>query len=231
MILGGAAFLQGFSGFGINLFAVPLLSQVWDMHTVVPLCILIATTCAAILLTMNRRMVNVRAMIPMICAAAVGSPIGVIVLSSMDATWALRVLGVVIIASAAAQALVKEALFGEPTHAKGISMGLAGGIMGGAFGTAGPPIAMYIHLTHEPKLARSALYLIFTTTGCVSLSGHIIAGHVSGPLVLKGLMLLPAVVLGSWLGDAAAAKCRPGPFRYIILALLAALGVMMLFRH
>lgn len=226
-----AAFLQGFSGFGINLFAVPLLAGIWDMHTVVPLCILIGTLCAALLLFLNRHMIDYKAMLPLIVATGLGSPVGVIVLSSMNGVWALRVLAVVIIASAAAQAVAKDALFGRPTPVKGASMGFAGGVLGGAFGTAGPPIALYMHLTHEPKVARSALYLIFTTTGCISLTGHIIAGHTSPQLFATGLVLLPAVFAGSWVGDATAARCNAGLFRYIILVLLAILGAMLLFRH
>jgi len=163
-----AAFLQGFAGFGLNLFAVGLLSLLADVHSVVPMCVFVSGCTTWFLLWWNRRLVRLRPVAPMLAAAVIGIPPGVLVLSHLNAKVAVHALGAVLIVMAIAQSLSSRSIIGDRKLWKGGIAGFLGGVLGGAFGTAGPPIAAYLHLTSEPLVARTSLFLVFAITSVVN---------------------------------------------------------------
>ena len=230
-ILAFSAFLQGFSGFGMALFAVPMMSAFGDLHTIVPLCLFASAFSTWLLLFLNHRAVHIRPLLPMVIAGAAGVPFGVYLIAHAPLSWTMRLLGMVILIVVAAQTLAKRNLIGSPTTAKSVIAGFLSGILGGAFGTSGPPLVVYLHMTRDPKLARSALYFAFTVIGIISLAGHYRIGSFTHQVILSGLIIMPAGMVGGKTGDWAAKRCAPEPFKKAVMALLVLLGVSLLFRH
>lgn len=72
-----AGFTQGLSGFGSILLALPLLTIMLDIKTVVPLAALDAFLVAIILLFELRRHLDWKKILPLVAGSFPGIPIGV----------------------------------------------------------------------------------------------------------------------------------------------------------
>src|SRR5437867_3162069 len=86
-----AAAVQGVTGFGFALVAMPLLQLVIDPHAAVVGCGLAALPLMVGVAVRERRHVRWTAITPLLVAAAVGLPFGLLLLRGLDATG-LRLL-------------------------------------------------------------------------------------------------------------------------------------------
>ena len=96
-----SALLQTTSGFGFALMAMPLISLVVGVKPAAPLVALTGFTLYAVNLVRYRRGFNLREVAPLAVAAALGVPIGVWALSSLNERLIEVVLGVILIGYAA----------------------------------------------------------------------------------------------------------------------------------
>ena len=75
----------------------------------------------------------------------------------------------------------------------------------GLFGTGGPPLIIYYHLAGLSKSAfRGNLMAIFLLQTCLRVPAYAVGGLLTAPRLWSGLMLMPAALLGTWAGPAAA---------------------------
>jgi len=91
-----AAFTQSLSGFGLALVSMALLPSVIGLNMATPLVALVAVAIESVLLLRYREALDVRAIWRVVLAAVIGTPLGVLFLSRVDETLALRILGFVI---------------------------------------------------------------------------------------------------------------------------------------
>lgn len=142
----------------------------------------------------------------------------------------LRLLLGLVIIGAAIQ--LSRRPHGVALRSPGVSFSLAGfggGLMGGLFATAGPPVIwqMYRQPISLPAL-RVTLVAFFLTTQMLRLGLVAGNGAMSRDILVTALGAAPAVVLGTWLARHFPPPLSALAIRRGALALLAASGLAML---
>jgi uncharacterized protein len=163
---------------------------------------------------------------------AMGVPLGTAALEWIDPPLALTMLGIFLVA-------VGLVFLFLPARGQGISWpvwagplaGLVGGMLGGMFGTGGPPIIIYFHLSRLHKSTfRGQLMVVLGTITLVRLPSYALAGLFTTARLWSGLLVIPWVVVGAYAGYRLHLELKEETFRKVVSVLLAAMGVMLLLR-
>jgi uncharacterized membrane protein YfcA len=148
-----------------------------------------------------------RGLTPIIVGLLVGIPFGIFVLVTWPQDLLLRVLGAVLVASAARAATSDGRAdardMGETRRLIGTAsaglVGLTTGALAGAFNTGGPPIIAYLYCRPGTKEERTAaLQAIFAISALVRIAIMAAppAGLYTRPVLLAVLVCLPSALLG-----------------------------------
>jgi uncharacterized membrane protein YfcA len=225
-LAGGLA--RGFSGFGAALIFVPLASVGLGPRAAAPL-MLVLEAVAVLALTpgawklADRRQVGILA-----AGAAVGTPLGALVLASADPLalrWAVALLILALLGL-----LVSGWRFrGRPTTPATLGVGLAGGVLGGVAMVSGPPVMAY--LLGQPGTARQvrASFGLYLAAGAVFAGiAYAAAGLLTPALLAPFLVAAPAYGAGIWAGTHMFGLASERAFRlacHAMIALAALLGL------
>jgi uncharacterized membrane protein YfcA len=220
-----ATFVQAGAGFGMALFAMPFLVLLIGVRTATPMMSILSITSSIILLTYYRTAFNFRAVMPLIIGALIGVPLGVYVLKTVDPTIVTPLLGVILIAYAI-YALVGFTLPQLNHKAWGYLSGFAGGLLGGAYATNGPPVIIYGNCRRwDRDQFKSNLQGFFLFAGALSVVSHAVAGNYT-PKVWQNLWVaLPAALIGLALGVSMDRFINQDRFRQLVQVLLIFLGI------
>jgi len=228
LLVGGVVFLavltQSLSGFGVALVAMALLPVLIGILEATPLVALVGLALEIVLVIRYRKHLNFRAVWKIALAAVVGTPLGVLFLTGVDERLALAVLGV-IISSYALYALLGFQLprLDQPIWA--YVVGLFGGILGGAYNTAGPPVIVYADCRRwQPGEFKGNLQAFFIIVSVAVVISHALDGNFT-PRVWQlfwssSLFLVAGIVAGLSLES----RVNPAVFRRVVLILLVIMG-------
>lgn len=230
VIIFGAGFIQGFSGFGSVLFALPLLTMLLDVKTIVPLLTLLGLCINIALLVQVREHLNWKIIGVLAAAAAPGIAIGVVILKLVPSRTLELGIGTLIIL------FPLYILFARPPEreisaAWGWVFGFFSGVLGGSTGASGPPVIIYTSLQPWGKYSIKATMVGYFLISSLIISAAQTAGGMMTPQVLDlfyaGLLpLLAGVLLGSLLFR----KVGSTGYRKVLAVLLIALGFFMILR-
>lgn len=231
LILLGAYFIRGISGFGSGLIAVPLLAHFLPLTFVVPL-ILVTDFSASILLGLHvrqhARWDEIRPLIPF---GFIGVVAGTTLLINVPRTPLLITLGLLVLTFGLRSVLnlhgsrIIRRLWAAPA-------GLIGGTISGLFGTGGPPYVIYLnHRIHKPAELRATFTGLFFLEGLWRIITFIFAGLFHDvALIAATLAALPLIGLGLWLGNCVHVGLTPARMQQLIGALLLVSGTSLLWR-
>lgn len=223
-----AALLQTTSGFGFALMAMPLVSLVIGVKAAAPLVAMVGFTLYLVNLLRYRRSFSLREVAPLAVAAALGIPLGVWALSSLDERLVKAVLGVVLIGYAL-YVLWKPQTAPLRSNLWAYPAGFLAGCLGGAFNTPGPPVIVYGDLKQWPRdLFRSTLQALFLFSSSLVIISHAVAGHITRPVVLTYLLLVPALLLGVLAGSRVDRRLDNQRFRTLVVVMILATGILLL---
>lgn len=235
-----AASILGFSGFGSALTAVPLLALVLDIKFVVPLILLIAFFSVLVLSANKLRFFRDPKIFVIFFGMIAGIIVGTELLANFDTAILKKALGVAIIPFAIhifLRAYYQRApeppknLGGIGGNILALVVGLMSGIAGGVFGTAGPPLVVYIDRFAEDKSDfRSQLLVLFVLHDIFRISLYIQYGLMNMEVVKFGLWMVPAVCLGLLFGTRMHYKASEKSFGGAIAAMLCVSGVLLIIK-
>jgi len=223
-----AAFVQGFSGFGSALVAIPLLSLFMDVKVAVPLTVLAGLVITGSLSWDLRHRLDLRKLGPLLLGAAPGIAAGALLLKGLP-TWLLKAClgGMLILYAGTGLALRLRGRWLHPAWA--LLAGFASGLLGATLGTVGPPTIVYTSLTRwsrdEIKATLSGFFLAasFLTAGV-----HLGTGMTTLEVGAFFLAALPGIVAGVLLGIKLSSRASEGGYRRALLGLLGLMGVVLL---
>ena len=120
----------------------------------------------------------------------------------------------------------------QPPAWAGPPTGLVSGVLTGLFGTGGPPVIIWYHLSAADKTVfRGHLMTIFLLMTIVRVPSYMATGLVTAPRLWSSLAVLPAVLLGAWIGHRLHVRISDRLFQALVCVLLVLLGAMLLIRH
>jgi len=211
----GAAFAQGFSGFGYGILAMAALSLLTPGLERASVFITLTVTALTItLLLRSRRDVHIdwRQAAVLILGVLAGSPLGYwFVLRQGDMPICRLVFGAVLILFAL-NGLLKPHLKRHIPLLLAPVFGVFSGLLSGAFASGGPPIVLYLYAQEDdPRRSVGTVQAVFLGASLYRLAivGYGERGFTADLLRLAAIMV-PVVVLGTLVGYMAARKvsCR-----------------------
>ena len=221
----------GIAGFGTALIAAPILAQVMPVSTLVPLLALLDCTAAIINgMTLSAK-IEKREMIWLVPLMIAGSLIGAWLLFVISQKPMMLALGVFVVAYAL------YALFTPPARIGlrqifVVPFGLVGGIFSAMFGSGGFIYAMYLSRRLADKDAMRATqstliaFATFTRVVIFALAG--IYNDLRLPLL--ALLLVPAMLLGLYIGHHITLRMTREQFLRVLNMVLIATGTALILR-
>ncbi len=222
-----ASFVQGVSGFGSALVAMPLLMLIMPARMATPICVLMGVIITTDLTIRLRKHVDVKNMLVLSAGAVPGIFAGIYLLGHFDDQLLRRLLGVVL-ATYASWALFVKAPVLRLGRAWGAAAGFAAGALGAALSTGGPPVIIYCSLLgwNRDRL-KATLSAFFLAASLVIVCAHVAAGFTTVTVLkLAGVNALP-VLAGTWAGTALYNRMSEKGYIRLLLSLLLAAGLLL----
>lgn len=221
-----AAFIRGFTGFGLAVVGVPLLSLFFAPAEIVPSIMILAIIAGLQLIPKIWHRVDWKLLLPTVLGAAIGTPLGTWLLAGVSAD-VMRVLigGAVLAASLAVQLGFRFA--NRPPASVSAGFGAVAGLTGGAAAMPGPSVIflfLAVPIAHEA--GRASLILFFQISAAMSAVSAAIGGLMEVHALILGALLVPAMLVGNFLGDRVFDKASAKTYRRVVVLLLAGLGTV-----
>jgi len=224
-----ATLIRSTLGFGEALIAVPLLAIFIPIRVAAPLAVLISIVVAAVIVVQDWRRVELRSASGLILSSLPGIPVGILLLVRGNEHVVKTILGIVIVAfslyslmSRTARHLTKEHngwLFG---------CGFLSGVLGGAYGMNGPPLAVYgAFRGWSPQHFRATLQGYFLPVSMIGLGGYAALGLWKAALTWYFLLSLPVIAVAILLGRAINQRMSGANFLRVVYVGLIIVGTLL----
>ncbi|MCV4341112.1 sulfite exporter TauE/SafE family protein [Pseudomonas capsici] len=222
----------GVAGFGTALVAGPVLIHFMPLSRIIPLLVMLDFLAAFGNLLPSRQSVVRSELLRLLPCMAVGCTLGVLFLLNLKSDVLLLLMGLFVTAYALYSLSIKV----RPTQlAAGwaIPMGTIGGLFGALFGSGGFLYAIYLNsrLTSKEQ-ARATQSALISCSTIVRLGLFLLAGvYAEIPLLLLAVCLLPAMLLGSWIGRSLVTKLSRETFVRLVTWLVLVSGLALIARY
>lgn len=223
-----AGFIQGMTGFGSALVAIPLLSLVIDIKAAVPLCILNSLVITTYLSLKMRRHLDSKKILPLCVAAVPGIIVGSTALKQISSTIIRVSLGILLIAYSI-YSLVSKPKPKKLHKAWSYIAGFCSGAIGAAFSAGGPPTIIYTTLNNwEKDTIKATLSGFFLFNSYLIAAVHAVNGLTTIDIFTYFMISAPFVFLGTVLGTISYGKIAREHYLQIIFTFLVLMGIMMI---
>ncbi len=230
LVVAFAGFVQGFSGFGSIMIALPLLSQFIDIKTVIPLVALFAFYINGTLIIQLHRHCRWKRYVPMLVATLPGIPIGVYILKTVQVSVLTLMTGIIIFLFS-----LYSLLASAPARKLGnfwaILAGFSAGCLGGSIGANGPPVIIFTSLQPWSKdEIKANMVIYFLVAGVFISSMHAQAGLITRDVLTYLAVGFPVLAISVFAGARCYNRLNDKSYRSLINALILILGLLMIIR-
>ena len=197
-----ATLIRSTFGFGEALVAVPLLALRIPIAVAAPLAVSVSVLIALIVVVQDWRHIEFGAARGLIVSSIFGIPLGLLLLTLAADQIVRLILGSVIVGFSI-YAIVPGTRAPVDAHRRVwmYGAGFLSGILGGAYGMNGPPLAMYgAARGWSPPQFRATLQGYFLVASLVGLAGYAAVGLWSAPVAHYVGWSIPGVCAGTLTG-------------------------------
>ncbi|MDD3813586.1 MAG: sulfite exporter TauE/SafE family protein [Desulfocapsaceae bacterium] len=223
-----AGFVQGMTGFGSALVAMPLLSLCIDVKSAVPLCTLNSVVITTFLALKLKKHLDRKKIFPLCVAAIPGMFVGVTLLKEVSSENLSIGLGVLLVAYACYNLLIK--IKQRKLHPIWSYLaGFSSGAIGAAFSAGGPPTIIYATLNDWDKdEIKATLSGFFLFNSYLNATAHAVSGLTTVSVLSSFIYSAPFVLLGTFLGSFCYGRVDKSVYLRVIFAFLILMGTMMI---
>lgn len=216
-----AALARGFSGFGAALIFLPLAATVVDPKIASPLLLITDAVLAVGFIPNAFRTADKREVGIMGLGAAIGIPLGTVLLIRTDPLiirWA-----VVVLAASMLTLLMSGWRYrGRPTPPFTFGVGAFAGVCSGAAQVGGPAvIAYWLGSTKGAAIIRASIILYFAISTAIAIVSYLVGGVLTVTVLKLALVVAPVYGLGLFIGARLFGVADESFFRRICYALIA----------
>lgn len=229
-------------GFGEALVAVPLLAFCIPLGVAAPLAVLVSI---GIVVAQDWDKIHLRSTGWLVLSSLFGIPLGLLLLTNSHQRMVKATLAVIIILfsvySLAAQTRTAQSRTGqarigwEPLALQRDSRGwllfcgFCAGVLGGAYGMNGPPLAIYGAMRRwSAQHFRATLQGYFLPASLIGMAGYWVAGLWTPTVTHYYLLSLPGTLLGVFFGRVINHRLHGDAFFKYLYVGLASIGALLL---
>lgn len=216
--------VQGVTGFGMGLVAVPLLAFVMPEH--LPQVLIVLMIPATLWhLVRERASLRIRSVAWIAGGRVLGTVPGVLLVQGLSETSLQVAFAIITIIAVATMAMSELRV---PINASTqVTTGVVSGVMATSASIGGPPLVLLYAHRSGPEL-RAVIAGVVFLGNFVSLAGLAIVGRVDRLDLLLALGLLVPMYAGLYASRRLAHRVDEGPFRAVVLAVVLATSVALL---
>jgi len=220
--------IRSIFGFGEALVAVPLLALVMPIEQAAPVAVLVSITIALLILIQDWRKVHFESAGRLIVSTMFGIPVGLWILRTLPESVVKAILAVIIMAFSI-HALRNRHKHRLDDDRLAWLFGFNAGVLGGAYGMNGPPLAIYGSLRRwSPEHFRATLQAYFLPASVAGMGGYWMAGLWTPAVNHFFLASLPGVALAVIAGRAIHTRIDPHRFTSYVYVGLTVIGAVLL---
>lgn len=225
-----AGLVQGMTGFGGGLVAIPLLCLIMDVKLVVPLSILSGLAITTMMAFELRSLLDWRKILPLLAGSIPGVFAGTILLKHADPLLINRILGLLLLGISLLNLTIKPRPINPPVI-WGYCAGFLSGAINATVGAGGPPAIIYTTLHDWKKdTIKATLTGFFALNGYVTATLHAWNGMITRITLAYFATTLIFVLLGTFAGSKISSRINRRTYLRILYLLLMGLGGLMLMR-
>jgi uncharacterized protein len=225
----GAAFVSGLSGFAFGMIALSVWAWVFEPRLLSPMVVFGSLVAQLVSLGAVRRGHRWRRLLLFLIGGIAGVPLGVRLLDVVDLRWFRGLTGVVLIVYCAGMLLARNVPpLRHGGRAADTIAGLIGGVMGGLAGLTGPVPTLWCTLRRWDKDVQRSVFQSFNLTmHAITLVSYGFAGMLTTEVGWMFALMLPAILLPTWLGARLYQRLGESAFRRVVLGLLLGSGCVL----
>ncbi len=221
-----ATLVRSALGFGEALIAVPLLVMRIPLEIAAPLAVLVSITIAGFIVAQDWRKVHVKSASWLLIATIFGIPLGLMLITNPHQETVKLALALIIILFAGYSLRRNHQHLEMDSKPWLLSCGFIAGILGGAYGMNGPPLAVYGAMRGwSPQHFRATLQGYFLPANILGMTGYLWKGLWSNEITYYYLAALPVTIPAIWLGRFANHRLPVNNFRKYIYGGLIIIGL------
>jgi uncharacterized membrane protein YfcA len=225
-----ASAVRGFTGFGLALVAVPLIQFFLPVSDTAVFIALVNISFSLLYFRRSSSHIKGQPLGTMAFWTGAGVAAGTVILKFVHPAYIQLVWGVLILLIVIA--LVRGMNFGIKTEKSAFRLsGLLGGILAGATGITGPPVAIILSSIKTPKEKFSAvlsMFILFAVS--FAFVFYFAAGLINIRTLLLALTTIPAMLAGLYTGDRLVSHINQKTFTTVIYIVLVIMGIITLYK-
>lgn len=224
-----AGFVSGLAGFGTGLVALGFWLHVIDPLLAAPLVVICSVIGQVQSLATLRPKIEPARLWPFILGGLLGVPVGVLVLAHVEAGAFRALVGAFLVLYTGFMLLTRSLpVTAWGGRAADGAVGFGGGVLGGVAGLSGVLPTLWCGLRGWTKDQQRAIFQPFNLTILTwALIAYASQGVLTAQVGWLTLVCLPGTLLGAWLGARSYGHVNDRQFRYLVLWLLLASGLVL----
>jgi uncharacterized protein len=228
LVLFLATLVRSALGFGEALIAVPLLALVMPIEVAAPTAVLVSITVAFIIVIQDWRRIHLISALWLVVPTFLGIPVGLFLLKTLPEPIVEAILGVIVMAFSVYSLASRRNHELKDDRLAGL-FGFTAGVLGGAYGMNGPPLAIYGSMRRwSAEHFRATLQAYFLPASLAGMAGYWFGGLWTPAVNRFYLISLPGVMVAIFLGRAINRRMQNRRFIYYVRIALTVIGAILL---
>lgn len=220
-----AAIIQGITGFGFALLAVPLLSLfINPIKSVTPMVVIFSLVTNILIIYKSRKHIELKRIYFLIIFGVIGTPLGTYLLLVIKAETLKIIVGLIIIVTAVAMAKDYKIKI-KNERISFLIVGMLSGLLNGSTALSGPPVVLFLSNQGVDKdVFRANLSVYAMITNIFAIVMFMLSGVITGGIVKYSFYVLPALIIGTFIGIKIASKIGEEFFKKLTIISIIVLG-------
>ncbi|MGQ4275997.1 sulfite exporter TauE/SafE family protein [Pseudidiomarina sp. E22-M8] len=228
LIMFAGASLQGITGFGSGLVAVPLLSLLIPLPQLTPLLSVINVVMAIYLCWLLRHYFSITKWYGLLAAGVIGTLVGNFALAYLPLATLQQGMAIFVI-SAGLLFWFGVQIKARATASQQAFTGLIAGFANGALTLGGPPVVLFLTANRlDRSQFRATLALFFLVLGMTNVTSFALQGSYTNTGSVSLLALLIGALTGAYFGHRISHLLPEALFRKLTLVIVIGAGLMVL---
>jgi uncharacterized membrane protein YfcA len=224
-------FLDGITGFGATVLALPFCTMLVGIRTAVPALTVFSWILSMFIVIIDRRHIVWHEFFKITGLVILGLPAGMLLFSRLPERGLKIILGIFMVIIAARGIYLSFRKTAKAIRVPGFLLNILlviGGVVHGAFASGGPFVVIYATKNLPDKSNfRATLCMLWVTLNTVMIIQKFMAGAMTPAVGQAVLVTLPFLAAGMILGNLAHGRLRADMFTKLIYIVLFVSGIFM----